>query len=423
MIRRGARWLWLGFYRAVSRVLGASASTTTLTAGTFGLAGNGVATSTQTLTVRDAAGVVVPNATVTGITAANKFVSASLTTVSASTSTILNDGVATAYISVVLKNTEGNPVVGMAAAQCVLAVTGTGNTVTQPTGVSNASGVITGSFVTTSAAVHVCSFTIAGLAITATASVTASGSGAAAVFTDNFTGGFNPSGGFTYAPNGSQVPVAVSNAVRFRFGPDAAGADSNSELRATFDTDVAEWWMEYDLTFPANYVHRNDIVDTDNNKFGQFWYNTYADTSGGTCQVGLEMDLSGTDTVIRMMARRWDYNQVDSSGPNFSPTGQGAVLVGTGGVITLGVAAQIRLHCRAASAFDAEDGVWQMWVNGTILCSITTARLWNFDVGSGPGASTLFRNYYLMGYSNSGYLAQTDFIVDNLKIYYASPGW
>lgn len=91
------------------------------------------------------------------------------------TGTIENDGVQSASCTILVLNTEGNPMPGLAAASIVLAVSGTGNTVTQPTGVTNADGFISGSFVSTVPESKTVSFTVLGTAITDTASTVVSG--------------------------------------------------------------------------------------------------------------------------------------------------------------------------------------------------------------------------------------------------------
>lgn len=101
--------------------------------------------------------------------------SASLSTVAASPGTIANDGLESCVVTLTVRDAAGDVVPGVAAAACVLAVSGTGNTVTQPTGVTDDNGQISGSFVSTGAATKSASFTLAGLAITQTQSVVVTG--------------------------------------------------------------------------------------------------------------------------------------------------------------------------------------------------------------------------------------------------------
>jgi len=113
------------------------------------------------------------------------YISAADSVVTASPATIENDGTARSYSTLTVVDSRGNPVQGLAAAQCVLAVTGTGNTVTQPTGVTDINGQITGSFVSTGAATKTASWTVCSLAVTDTASIVVSAaSGTVATVTD-----------------------------------------------------------------------------------------------------------------------------------------------------------------------------------------------------------------------------------------------
>jgi hypothetical protein len=103
------------------------------------------------------------------------YISAGTSTVAVSPAVIANDGVESATITVRVLDDRGEPVAGFAAANIVLASTGTGNTITQPTGATNQDGVITGSIVSTVSAIKTISATVAGLAVTDTASLNVGG--------------------------------------------------------------------------------------------------------------------------------------------------------------------------------------------------------------------------------------------------------
>ena len=93
--------------------------------------------------------------------------SASQSTITASPATITAGG-GSSTITVTAKDAFGNPISG---ATVVLAATGSGNTLTQPSGTTNASGVATGSLNSTVAGSKTVSATINGTAITQTATV------------------------------------------------------------------------------------------------------------------------------------------------------------------------------------------------------------------------------------------------------------
>jgi hypothetical protein len=97
------------------------------------------------------------------VSAAQSLVSAAPTTITAST------GSSQSTITVTARDQFNNPISG---ASVTLAATGTGNTVTQPVGPTNASGVATGTLSATVAGAKTVSATIGGTGITQTATVT-----------------------------------------------------------------------------------------------------------------------------------------------------------------------------------------------------------------------------------------------------------
>lgn len=153
---------------------------TTLVAASWSFAGDGVTTDAITFTAENAGGSPLAGVPVT-FTVERTSISAALSDVSASPGSIANDGVDTSDITVQVKDVDGYNAPGIAASATVLAVSGTGNTVTQPAAATDAQGRTIGSFVSTVAATKTASYTVAGQAITDTASVTVT-SGAPSTF-------------------------------------------------------------------------------------------------------------------------------------------------------------------------------------------------------------------------------------------------
>ena len=185
----------------------ASDNTAAATVNGTGLA-TAVAVGTPTITATSEAKSGSATLTVTAAT-----VSASLSTVTASPGSIAANG-EVSTITVTAKNASGNPVSGVAVQ---LFATGSGNTLTQPAGVTNASGVATGTLSSTVAETKTVSATIAGTAITQTAPVivTPSTGGGGAISQALLTSGNNASNLKVYttaaiapAPN-ALVMVAV----------------------------------------------------------------------------------------------------------------------------------------------------------------------------------------------------------------------
>ena len=134
---------------------------------------NGVATGTIASTVTGAktisataGGVAI--AQTAAVTITPGVLSAGLSTVTASPGGIVA-GTATSTITVTARDVNGNLVPGL---NVVLAATGTGNTLTQPSAVTNAAGVATGTIASTVAQGKTISATIGGVAIPLTATVT-----------------------------------------------------------------------------------------------------------------------------------------------------------------------------------------------------------------------------------------------------------
>ncbi|HEY6223517.1 MAG TPA: invasin domain 3-containing protein, partial [Gemmatimonadales bacterium] len=154
-------------------VLAATGSGNTLVQPAATTDANGVASGTLSSTVAESKTV---SATVNGVSLTQTAtvsvtpgsVAADRSTVGAAPTTI-EAGNGTSSITVTAKDANGNPISG---ATVVLAATGAGNTLVQPAGVTNASGVATGSLSSTVAESKTVSATINGTAITQTAGIT-----------------------------------------------------------------------------------------------------------------------------------------------------------------------------------------------------------------------------------------------------------
>lgn len=157
----------------VTVVLAATGSGNTLTQPATVTDANGVATGTLSSTIAGAktisatvAGVALDQTGVVTVTAGS--VSPALSTLGAAPTSIQATA-GTSTITVTAKDAHGNPISG---ATVVLAASGSGNTLTQPASVTNASGVATGTLSSSAAESKTVSATINGTAVTQTATVT-----------------------------------------------------------------------------------------------------------------------------------------------------------------------------------------------------------------------------------------------------------
>jgi hypothetical protein len=166
-----------GFTGDVTVAIGTNPAGGTLSGTTTAAAAAGVATFPNLSVDKSGAGytLTAAAAALTGTTSAPFTITAS--TVSAGPSTVTaapgtiaaSTGASPSTITVTARDAFGNPVAGVAV---VLAATGGGNTITQPVGPTNASGVATGTISSTAAGLKTVSATAAGVAITQTAGVT-----------------------------------------------------------------------------------------------------------------------------------------------------------------------------------------------------------------------------------------------------------
>ncbi|HEV2671992.1 MAG TPA: Ig-like domain-containing protein, partial [Gemmatimonadales bacterium] len=154
--------------------LAATGTGNTLTGPAAPTDANGVATGTLSSTVAETKTV---SAQVNGqlvtqtaaVVVAPAAVSATLSTVAATSP--INAGSGTSTITVTARDQFSNPIPG---ATVVLAATGTGNTLTQPAGLTNASGVAAGTLVSSVAGSKTVSATINSVAVAQTATVVVS---------------------------------------------------------------------------------------------------------------------------------------------------------------------------------------------------------------------------------------------------------
>jgi hypothetical protein len=166
--------LWLRRRRTRAQGSGGGGGTTpdagqtTFVNGTFAPAANGAATAGLTYTSRSAGGTGIPGRSI-AYDVVYTAVDVATSTVAASPSTVDNGAPST--ITITLLDATGQPLVGVPASQIVVASSGTGNTITQPTGVTNAAGQITATLSSTVEADKVVSVTACGVLVTDTATV------------------------------------------------------------------------------------------------------------------------------------------------------------------------------------------------------------------------------------------------------------
>ena len=203
------------------------ATQSTFTASAFANAADGATSTTLTFTAKDAAVNVVPNAPLTW-SVERITLAAGDVVVTASPATIDDDGADRSYILATVENAD-RPIRGIPAANCVLAATGAGNTVTQPATATDLNGQTSGHLVSTVAATKVASYTVLGVAITDTASVVVEAAGVPTTYaTANFDAGTFPDVTNPYADRvtimDDPTPRATGKVVELTFAPASGGS-------------------------------------------------------------------------------------------------------------------------------------------------------------------------------------------------------
>jgi hypothetical protein len=367
--------------------------------------------------------------------------SPSQTQISTDKTAIAADGTEVLTVFVTVKNTdetggEPNAMSSLRAnAVTITATPSTGVVITQPSGTCNASGSTTATLTSTNAATIAIGASVLGVTVTSGSPSVVVGGGAPPdpepgdpFFTQGTTEATARANadGFTWGSGGSRVTVAEVPAgrtgwgLRYRFGPDADGADSSAEQRFNTGRSLSHLWIEYDIYIPPNYIHRNS-TGPDNNKFLALWRDTYSDVTGGTWRIFHELNRGGdTNSTCRMMSSRWDLNSATDTGLPFAANG--STMISPSGPIAIGAWTQVRYEFKAASAYGASDGIIRVWFNGTLFGEMTNGKFWNFDTATDPVDCVLKQGYF-MGWSNSGFLDETLLYTYGAKFYDTDPGW
>lgn len=211
-------------------------------------------------------------------------------------------------------------------------------------------------------------------------------------------------------------PVGVSSdrafsgasSMRFRYVANSPGQDGWAELRfrlaATAAAAPTEVWLEYYWYVPANYQHRAESPS--NNKFLTLWAEGYSGGQEAQFYLSLERQGSLTSSALAIISIHGDDPRYNREGgwfqrPDFvTPADFGKWMA-------------VRVHAKVA-----REGFVRVWKNGVL--HVETGP---YNTAYAAGSLNYFRHGYVMGWSNSGFSQQTDFYIDDFKIYRTNPGW
>ena len=250
----------------------------------------------------------------------------------------------------------------------------------------------------------------------------------ALVFQDDFDLGkyiTGQSGGWWMGGNSGNVHVGPGGeggslfALSMTHRGKAANLMSSAEQRFRLGQGAPEIWLEYDFMVPVNFFHR--MSTSTNNKFLALWEENYtgvaADGVTPTPLLAFEFrPMNDSPTRAGEVGSSYLYlHGEDRTGKMHG--GLGNKWLSAFGSWNRGKWIQIRVHVKLATDDSTNDGLVELFADGNLV--ISAPNLPFHSTASGH----YFRNGYLLGWSNSGYDADTEFKIDDFKVYTANPGW
>lgn len=223
-----------------------------------------------------------------------------------------------------------------------------------------------------------------------------------AAFSDSFENGRKTSSDLLQWGGGPEVAsdeaYSGSHSLWMPFGPTEPDGSSHwwSEQRFTINSNPQEVWVEFMVRLPENWDMPGQWQ---NNKLFAIWSDDYSTT--GDVQAVFEYAGTNNSANLRVICMTEQGKCGDGTlhgGPLFDTSMRGQWV-------------QIRIHVRVGTS-----GEIHLWRDGSLMYS-HRLPLWY------SGGSNYLRHGYILGYDNSRFGEQTDFYVDDFKLYLSDPGW
>lgn len=348
--------------------------------------------------------------------------------VSTDSTAIAADGLEACVVSVTAYNTdqtagEPNPMSGLRGSAYTITVTpSTGVTITQPIGVADKGGTVTGSFVSTNAATVTVGATVLGTTVPNTATVVVGGApptpppeGDPFYSTDFDTGAFVNANGFVWGGStrstiSTNQPRSGTHSLRMAYQAAAAGADSRTEQRFNLGQNLSEVWFEWYYYLPANYTIRSG-ESPNNNK----WFRLWGDDYSALNKVGASTSFDAAFDDNSKLRFEYIYKTYTGGGIGFGPSGQQSPAADFGGAMK-DAWTRVRMHLKMVTAAQ-NDGVMELWFDNTKA----------IDFQSVPAIYDSSKPYwnqgYVLGAANSGFTDETVIYLDDFKVYESDPEW
>jgi len=181
-----------------------------------------------------------------------------------------------------------------------------------------------------------------------------------------------------------------------------------------------EFWMEWWLWFPPEYVYQ--VSDTpNNNKLFYCWAETYSVTS----DLNSGTEYQGTPTSapyvvahvgsLRSAPQGVDQSNGDANTDHYNIFNPSSIA---------GSWHRLRSHNRAATPNGAggysDNGTYQVWFDTTLIVQSHPGYTIYTTIGA---ANNWWRGGYLLGNANAPYLVDTHFAIDDVSVWDQAPDW
>ncbi len=192
-------------------------------------------------------------------------------------------------------------------------------------------------------------------------------------------------------------PKNGRHSLRFRY----PAQDFMSEQRFGLSVAHPELWVKYWLRVPTNYKHTT--ITPSNSKLFAIWMDAYSDKGVGATVI---WEFWGNGSGSELAFHYSKGGEIGHDGPHIqhvpfiSEEDKGRWM-------------QLIFHVKAASSFEANDGVIQLWRRWEDEPAFTKYHeLLDADIGFADVKG--WRDGYLMGWSNSGYIENTEWLIDDI---------
>lgn len=187
--------------------------------------------------------------------------------------------------------------------------------------------------------------------------------------------------------------------------------DKTSEQRFDFGAYYPELYFRWWLKVPDNFIHQQQpLASGDNNKLMFLWMDGYSGAGTGA-SVGWEYWSDGANGSL--LAVHHTVGNGSGAGPHLGYTPWISVPADRGRWM------KMIMHVRMSSTRTTSDGLIRMWrqwsgdPTPTLMHNETNVLL---PSPVGGATETSFAHGYLMGWANTGFAADTNFLIDDVSV-------